>query len=123
MKESKLKELPEVFEEAAMKQNLKLQQGKYRVTANMLLIVYTEVILNIPLNSHESLVRLIELIGGNVGIHHYEVTSAIKMAKFIREELNITIIPRLTFTVVDLYLSPSWYIFMIHIFFSFSVSS
>ena len=84
LKTTKAKTLADEFKEAERKQNDR-DLGKYRATANMLRIVYTEVKLNIPLTSHQTLIQLISTTGGEVGIHHYERTSATRMAKFISD--------------------------------------
>jgi hypothetical protein len=68
---------------------------KYRVTANMFRTVFAEVMLNIPLSSHTQIVQLISMAQGNMGFHHYEQTSATRMARFISDDMHKKLIVHL----------------------------
>ena len=66
--------------------------NKFEVTANMFRLVFTEVQTNIALYNHASLVRTIKTIGGNLGHHHYERRSALRMAKVISDDYHKSLI-------------------------------
>ena len=87
LKNKKQKMIPKQFEEAEKKQSA-TYCDKYRVTAIMFRIVYAEVKLNIPLMHHRDIVQLIHSSGGSVGYHHFERTSALKMATLISETFH-----------------------------------
>ena len=67
------------------------EDKRYEVTANMFKTVFTEVKLNIPFLSHEPLVTLEQDIGF-MGYHHYERTSAHRMAMFMGKMIDDTLI-------------------------------
>ncbi len=60
----------------------------YRATTNMMRMVYTEVMLNIPLASHNTMVSLLHLSGAPKGYHHYERRSAQRIVDFISSEMH-----------------------------------
>ena len=76
-----------IYEEMGRKQIEKSENSRYEVTANMIRLAYTEVILNIPQFSHHNLVRLIELSGGKMGFHHYNRINAVEMVKLIADDM------------------------------------
>ena len=54
---------------------------KYKITANMFMLVYMEVMTNIPLMHHASIVQTVKTIGGDLGFHHYERRTANRMVQ------------------------------------------
>ncbi len=72
------------LEEEEQKKN----ENLYRATTNMMRMVYTEVMLNIPLASHNTMVALMHLSGAPKGFHHYERRSAQRIVDFISSEMH-----------------------------------
>ncbi len=64
----------------------------YKATSNMFRMVYTEVALNIPLMSHNTLVTLMHLNGAPKGLHHYERRSAQRIVDFISEDMHVRLL-------------------------------
>ena len=57
-------------------------------TINIIRTVYEEVKLNIPLESHSELVVLQKMNGANMGVHHYERTSATRIVETISSKMH-----------------------------------
>lgn len=53
------------------------------VTSKMMKLVYTEVMINVPLYRHRTLVSVVKDMGLNLGYHHYERMSATRMKELI----------------------------------------
>ncbi len=60
----------------------------YKATSNMFRMIYTEVALNIPLSSHNTMVTLMHLNGAPKGLHHYERRSAQRIVDFISKDMH-----------------------------------
>lgn len=65
---------------------------KETVTSRMIRTVYTEMKNNIALDIHASLVSLQKMNGIDMGIHHYERTSATRMVTVIADEMRKTLV-------------------------------
>lgn len=76
---------------AAEKKKEAEENGKYQVTANMFKVSYASIRANIPFMSHNLIVNVVKSIGGNLGVHHYESTSAVRMAEVISKEMHETL--------------------------------
>ncbi len=63
-------------------------QMMYKETSNMMRTVYTEIMINLPLASHNVIVTLMELNGLKRPLHHYERRSAQRIADFISDEMH-----------------------------------
>ena len=66
----------------------KADSGKFEVTAKMFRVVFTEVMLNIPLSNHKEIVNLMDICGAEMGYHHYEETSANRMKGVISNSMH-----------------------------------
>ncbi len=64
-------------------------------TASMMRTVYAEVLLNIPFASHQTIVQLMERNEVKKSHHHYERTSALRMATFIGDYMHSRLIESL----------------------------
>lgn len=65
---------------------------EHQATDRMIRTVYTEVRLNIPFLSHREIVWLQKENGAELGTHHFERTSATKMAEVIADTMHDTLV-------------------------------
>lgn len=68
------------FEDIQRKEE-ETHNGALKVTSKMIRTIFVEIKRNIPFSSHSSLVALQEINGIDMGYHHYEQTSAIRITE------------------------------------------
>lgn len=79
--------LPTDFEEIQRKEEAK-NEGALRVTAMMVRTVFLEVKRNIPFDSHNSIIRLEEVHGINMGYHHREKSGVTTIMESISSNMH-----------------------------------
>lgn len=72
-----------------------MNDGKYKLTANMLRTVYAEAKLNIPFSSHTRLLDMMEKNGLNIGFHHKDRTAASRMIASMSELMHLKLLKHL----------------------------
>lgn len=73
-----------------------LLNKKYEVTARVMMTVYTTVFKDMSLQAHEALIKLQKIHGLNMGIHHFEHTSATRMMKAMSKDFHATLVQHLS---------------------------
>lgn len=69
-----------------------LATAEHEITDKFIRTVYTEVKLNIPFDSHKDLVTTQKKNGINLGVHHYERTSATRAVEVISDSMHDTLV-------------------------------
>lgn len=85
---AELSQLKSVTQKIIEMGDSEIDEGKFRVTANMFRVVYAEAMLNIPLYQHQNAINLLKSIKANIGVHHFERTSAMRMLLLISEAFH-----------------------------------
>ena len=87
LKQKYLQRLPTMFEDIQRREETR-DGLRLEVTSRMFKTIFTEAKLNIPLDSHHSIVDLLRECGVDIGYHHYERTSATRMTEFLSDQMH-----------------------------------
>jgi hypothetical protein len=75
-----------------------VDEGKFRVTSNMFRVVYAETQLNMPFFQHENVVKLLKAVKTDIGSHHYDKMSALRMLLLISDAFHRKLVKHIVST-------------------------
>lgn len=81
---------------ACMQIRVQAERKSSSTTARVFRTVYTGAMMNLPLESHSTLIKLQQANGLDMGKHHYERRSATRILKVIAEDMKKTLVKTLT---------------------------